>query len=102
MALERGKNSNTTAVELIPNGTTSPPRDESVTAAAAPPPPHTVGYDRGGSMTQLVASCKRDTGLDPPRPQWENDPYGPHTGLEYVRRWYERMRAEGMGAWDGI
>lgn len=58
------------------------------------------GYNRGGTITQLVANCERETGLQAPRPQWEKDPYGPHTGLEYVKEWYERMRREGMAGWD--
>lgn len=61
-----------------------------------------VGYNRGGTISELLASCRQDTGLEPPRPQWERDPYGPHTGLPYVREWYKRMREGGMGVWDGI
>jgi 5-oxoprolinase (ATP-hydrolysing) len=61
-----------------------------------------VGYDRGGTMSELIQRCKQDTGLDPPRPQWERDPYGPHTGLPYVQEWYRRMRVEGMRGWDCI
>ncbi|XPT04579.1 5-oxoprolinase (ATP-hydrolyzing) [Ascochyta lentis] len=61
-----------------------------------------VGYDRGGTMTELVNRCKEDTGLEPPRPQWERDPYGPHTGLPYVKEWYTKMRAEGLRAWDRV
>lgn len=61
-----------------------------------------VGYDRGGTMSELIASCKAETGLEPPRPQWERDPYGPHTGLPYVKAWYSRMRGEGFAAWDRL
>jgi 5-oxoprolinase (ATP-hydrolysing) len=61
-----------------------------------------VGYDRGGTMSELIGKCKEETGLEPPRPQWERDPYGPHTGLPYVKEWYRRMREEGMGDWDRI
>jgi 5-oxoprolinase (ATP-hydrolysing) len=58
------------------------------------------GYNRGGTITEIMASCEEETGLKPPRPQWEKDPYGPHVGLNYVKGWYKRMREEGMGAWD--
>jgi 5-oxoprolinase (ATP-hydrolysing) len=58
------------------------------------------GYNRGGTISELMSRCEEDTGLKPPRPQWERDPYGPHTGLGYVKEWYERMRKEGMGGWD--
>ena len=61
-----------------------------------------VGYDRGGTMCELVKMCKEDTGLEPPRPQWEKDPYGPHTGLPYVNEWYRKMREGGLGAWDRV
>lgn len=61
-----------------------------------------VGYNRGGTISELLAQCTAETGLNPPRPQWERDPYGPHTGLPYVREWYARMRREGMGAWDAL
>ncbi|KAH6639235.1 Hydantoinase/oxoprolinase-domain-containing protein [Boeremia exigua] len=61
-----------------------------------------VGYNRGGTLSQLLASCKQDTGLAPPRPQWERDPYGPHTGLPYVQAWYARMRKQGVAGWDRI
>lgn len=59
-----------------------------------------VGYDRGGTMCELVKMCKQDTGLEPPQPQWEKDPYGPHTGLPYVKEWYRKMREGGLGVWD--
>ena len=58
------------------------------------------GYNRGGTITQLMAKCEEETGLKAPRPQWEKDPYGPHVGLEYVKNWYGRMREGGMGEWD--
>ncbi|KAF1364308.1 hypothetical protein EJ07DRAFT_172294 [Lizonia empirigonia] len=61
-----------------------------------------VGYDRGGTMTELMESCKEETGLAPPRPQWERDPYGPHTGLPYVKDWYKKMREQGLSAWDRV
>lgn len=61
-----------------------------------------VGYDRGGTMSELIQRCREDTGLEPPTPQWERDPYGPHTGLPYVKEWYRRMREQGMGLWDRI
>lgn len=61
-----------------------------------------VGYDRGGTMSELIQRCREETGLEPPTPQWERDPYGPHTGLPYVKDWYRRMREQGMGGWDRI
>lgn len=51
-------------------------------------------YDRGGGIEDLRASSLAETGLSAPTPQWELDPYGPHTGLEYVREWYARMKQE--------
>ncbi|KAM3072059.1 hypothetical protein ACMFMG_008520 [Clarireedia jacksonii] len=51
-----------------------------------------VIYDRGGSLEELVARCEEETGMKAPRPQWEKDPYGPHTGLEYVQNWYKEKR----------
>ena len=58
------------------------------------------GYNRGGAITELMAKCEEETGLKPPRPQWEKDPYGPHVGLEYVKGWYKKMREGGMELWD--
>lgn len=54
-----------------------------------------TGYDRGGSIEELIKNCKEETGMEPPRPQWEKNPYGPHVGLTYVKEWYKRMRKEG-------
>jgi len=53
-----------------------------------------VTYNRGGRIEELRRVCLEETGLEPPRPQWETDPYGPHTGLPYVREWYGKMREE--------
>ncbi|KAJ5473366.1 hypothetical protein N7475_002932 [Penicillium sp. IBT 31633x] len=50
-------------------------------------------YDRGGSIERLRDTCLQDTGLQPPRPQWEMDLYGPHAGLTYVRDWFVGMQA---------
>lgn len=50
-------------------------------------------YDRGGSLEELRARCLEETGLEPPVPQWEIEPYGPHVALEYVREWYANMKA---------
>jgi 5-oxoprolinase (ATP-hydrolysing) len=61
-----------------------------------------ASYDRGGSVTELMAKCVEDTGLQPPRPQWEKDPYGPHVGLPYVKEWYKKMREQGMSVWDKV
>jgi len=47
-----------------------------------------------------MKKCETETGLKPPVPQWEKSPYGPHAGLKYVKSWFEKMRAEGMSAWD--
>ena len=55
-------------------------------------------YDRGGTLAELSASCLEETGLPPPRPQWERDPYGPHVALPYVTDWYKTMREK--GDWD--
>ncbi|KAH8661657.1 putative hydantoin utilization protein A [Tricladium varicosporioides] len=49
-------------------------------------------YDRGGTLAELTASCLEETGLPPPKPQWEKDPYGPHVALPYVKEWYKVMR----------
>ena len=57
-------------------------------------------YDRGGTMEDLVAWCKEETGFDAPRPQWEEEVYGPHVGLEYVQDWYKRGREIGYKMWD--
>lgn len=58
------------------------------------------GYNRGGTIGDLMAKCEEETGLKAPRPQWEKDPYGPHVGLEYVQKWYKRMRESGMEEWN--
>lgn len=58
------------------------------------------GYNRGGTIQELMAKCEEETGLKAPRPQWEKNPYGPHVGLEYVKKWYARMREGGMELWD--
>jgi 5-oxoprolinase (ATP-hydrolysing) len=49
-------------------------------------------YDRGGDIETLRQSCLEETGLEAPVPQWETELYGPHSGLEYVRKWYEEMK----------
>ncbi|KAF1940140.1 hypothetical protein EJ02DRAFT_424240 [Clathrospora elynae] len=59
-----------------------------------------MSMDRGGTMSELMARCEEETGLKAPRPQWEMQPYGPHSGLKYVKEWYERMRGEGMEIFD--
>jgi 5-oxoprolinase (ATP-hydrolysing) len=56
--------------------------------------------DRGGTLSELLARCEEETGHKPPKPQWEGSVYGPHAGLEYVRRWFERMKREGKEEWD--
>lgn len=52
-------------------------------------------YDRGGSIEALRENCLEETGLSAPIPQWESELYGPHMGLEYVRKWYEDMKISG-------
>ena len=49
-------------------------------------------YDRGGNLDELRVSCLQETGLAAPMPPWEAEPYGPHTGLEYVEHWYATMQ----------
>ncbi|KAI7327805.1 hypothetical protein KC315_g6915 [Hortaea werneckii] len=57
-------------------------------------------YDRGGTMQELVAKCKEETGLEPPVPQWQDDVYGPHVGLEYVQNWHRKSREAGYKIWE--
>lgn len=57
-------------------------------------------YNRGGTLEELVATCFQETGQQPPRPQWVEEPYGPHVALPYVKEWYVRMRERGYGGWD--
>ena len=58
-------------------------------------------YDRGGTMEELVARCKEETGFDPPKPQWEEEQiYGPHVQLEYVQNWYKKAKEIGYEIWD--
>ncbi|KAJ5710657.1 hypothetical protein N7488_004813 [Penicillium malachiteum] len=51
-------------------------------------------YDRGGNIEGLRKSCLEETGLPPPTPQWETEPYGPHIGKEYVKEWYAKMKVQ--------
>ncbi|PLB41756.1 Hydantoinase/oxoprolinase-domain-containing protein [Aspergillus candidus] len=55
-------------------------------------------YDRGGTIEELRQSCLAETGLEPPLPQWEVDVYGPHSGVPYVRQWYDEMKTK--NGWD--
>ncbi|KAK3616573.1 hypothetical protein LTR56_025873 [Elasticomyces elasticus] len=57
-------------------------------------------YDRGGSMEELIKECKEATGFDAPQPQWEQDVYGPHVALPYVKDWYAKGREIGYKMWD--
>jgi 5-oxoprolinase (ATP-hydrolysing) len=57
-------------------------------------------YDRGGDLKTLQETCLDETGLEAPKRPWEFEPYGPHTGLEYVREWYKKKREE--NGWEGI
>jgi len=54
-----------------------------------------ITYNRGGSIEELRQICLEETGLEAPRPLWETEPYGPHTGLPYVKEWYAKMRERG-------
>lgn len=56
-------------------------------------------YDRGGTMAELVKNCKAETGFEPPAPQWEEDIYGPHVALPYVKEWYSKGREIGHDMW---
>ena len=69
--------------------------------ADAPNGASNVNIDRGGTLRELIAACAAETGLPPPRPQWERDPYGPHVALPYVKEWYRKMREGGLEVWDG-
>lgn len=51
-------------------------------------------YDRGGTIEQLSKTALQETGLEAPSPQWEEELYGPHSGLEYVRNWYADMKEQ--------
>ena len=57
-------------------------------------------YDRGGTVEELVRRCKEETGFDAPKPQWEEEVYGPHVALEYVQGWYKKGREIGYKMWD--
>jgi 5-oxoprolinase (ATP-hydrolysing) len=57
-----------------------------------------ISYDRGGSIEELLRTCKEETGLDPPTKQWETEPYGPHVALPYVQEWYKKMKEK--GGWE--
>ena len=57
-------------------------------------------YDRGGNMADLVRTCKEETGFEPPAPQWEEEVYGPHVALPYVKDWYAKGREIGYKMWD--
>jgi 5-oxoprolinase (ATP-hydrolysing) len=57
-------------------------------------------YNRGGTLDQLCAEYRQRTGLEPPSPQWERDPYGPHVHLPYVQNWYREMREK--KGWEAL
>jgi 5-oxoprolinase (ATP-hydrolysing) len=63
-------------------------------------PEEDMSINRGGTISELMAKCKEETGLEPPRPQWEKNPYGPHVGIPYVKQWYKTMREGGMAIFD--
>ncbi|KAF2757203.1 hydantoin utilization protein-like protein A [Pseudovirgaria hyperparasitica] len=58
-----------------------------------------VLYDRGGTLEEMVERCEAETGFRAPKPQWEEDPYGPHVGITYVQEWFTKMRKEKFAAW---
>ncbi|KAH8723822.1 Hydantoinase/oxoprolinase-domain-containing protein [Phaeosphaeriaceae sp. PMI808] len=60
------------------------------------------GYNRGGTIRELMSKSEEETGLKAPKPQWETHPYGPHVGLEYVKEWYAKMKEGGIEAWDNV
>lgn len=51
-------------------------------------------------MEELVKKCVAETGMEPPKPQWEGQIYGPHVGVKYVQDWYKRGKELGYGIWD--
>lgn len=57
-------------------------------------------YDRGGTLAELAANCKEETGFDAPTPQWDEEIYGPHVALPYVQDWYRKGRESGYKVWD--
>ena len=70
-------------------------------AAARPAGWADVVYNRGGSLEELQRDCREETGLEPPVPQWGAEPYGPHTGLTYVKEWFQKMRGSKGWRLDG-
>lgn len=51
-------------------------------------------YNRGGTLDEILAEAELETGMKPPRPLWEEAPYGPHVALPYVKEWYKKMREQ--------
>lgn len=56
-------------------------------------------YNRGGTLAEIAAKCLEETGFEAPVPQWEEDVYGPHVALPYVREWYRRGKEVGYEMW---
>lgn len=56
-------------------------------------------YNRGGTLAEIAAKCLEETGFEAPVPQWEEDVYGPHVALPYVREWYQRGKEVGYEMW---
>ncbi|KAJ1327652.1 5-oxoprolinase (ATP-hydrolyzing) [Microdochium nivale] len=52
-------------------------------------------YNRGGTLEELRQRSLAETGLPPPVAQWEQDPYGSHAAIPYVKEWFKTRRAEG-------
>lgn len=56
-------------------------------------------YNRGGTLAEIAAKCLEETGFEAPVPQWEEEVYGPHVALPYVREWYRRGKEVGYEMW---
>lgn len=56
-------------------------------------------YNRGGTLAEIAAKCLEETGFEAPIPQWEEEVYGPHVALPYVREWYRRGKEVGYEMW---
>lgn len=56
-------------------------------------------YNRGGTLAEIATKCLEETGFEAPVPQWEEDVYGPHVALPYVREWYRRGKELGYEMW---
>ncbi|KAL2807959.1 hypothetical protein BJX63DRAFT_436539 [Aspergillus granulosus] len=57
-----------------------------------------IGIQDGIRKVQLKKSCPEETGLKPPRPQWDVDLYRPHAAIPYVQEWFGKMKE--VKGWD--